>query len=142
MGAARVDFGQRGRIGFPGALSPNVYKDFGPRLGVAYRMSDKTGYFAAATECITGRCRSSQLLQSARSNAPLNLRFANSIADQNGTKFNYALYATSDRDRTRLEWQPSVTTSVQGISQSSQSFLAMDVNKWNDDRVQQWTVDG
>ncbi len=32
-----------------------------------------------------------QLLQSARSNAPLNLRFVNELSNQNGTSFNYAL---------------------------------------------------
>ena len=42
-----------------------------------------------------------QLLQSARSNAPLNLRFENQITNQNGTSFNYALTHVPLR-RTRL----------------------------------------
>ena len=125
-------------IGFPGALTPNVYTDFGPRLGVAYRLSDnwvvRGGYGIYYWPMPLA-----QLLQSARSNPPLNLRFANSIADQNGTQFNYALSHTpTAQDKVGVATVDP--TSVQGISQSSQSFLAMDVDKWNDDRVQEWTV--
>ncbi len=124
-------------IGFPGALIPNIHSDFGPRLGIAYRLNDKT-VLRGGFGTYYWPMPLSQLLQSMRTNAPLNLRFQNSIADQNGANYNYAL--TSVPAATDKVGGATVdVTTVQGISQSSQSFLAMDVNHWNDDKVQQWT---
>ena len=81
----------------------------------------------------------SQLLQASRSNAPLNLRFENQISNQNGTSFNYAL--------TRVPVPKDIVggatvdpTAIQSISETSQAFLAMDVNNWNDNKMQEWTV--
>ena len=75
---------------FPSALTPNVYSDFAPRIGFAYRISEKWvargGYGMYYWPMPLA-----QLLQSARSNAPLNLRFVNELSNQNGTSFNYAL---------------------------------------------------
>lgn len=124
-------------IHFPGALTPNVYTDFGPRFGVAYRISDKWvlrgGYGAYYWPMPL-----SQLLQTSRTNAPLNLRFQNSIADQNGTNYNYALtHAPAATDK--VGGATVDINTPQGISAASQSFLAMDVNHWNDDKVQEWT---
>ena len=123
---------------FPSALTPNIYTDFAPRIGVAYRITDKWvargGYGMYYWPMPLA-----QLLQSARSNAPLNLRFVNNISNQNGTAFNHAL--TSVPTASDMVGGATVDpTAIQSISKTSQSFLAMDVNNWNDNRMQEWTV--
>lgn len=124
-------------IGFPSALTPNVYRNFAPRIGLAYRLGEKWavrgGYGAYYWPMPL-----SQILQGSRSNAPLNLRFVNQIATQNGKDFTYALRnAPGPNDvigRATVD-----VTSVQGISSASQGFQAMNVDDWKDNMMQQWT---
>ena len=124
-------------IGFPGALTPNVYSNFGPRIGVAYRISD-TWVFRGGYGAYYWPMPLAQLLQSARSNPPLNLRFENSISNKNGASFNYDLtHVPADEDKIGIATVDP--TSTQSIPSSSRSFLAMDVNNWKDDKMQEWT---
>ena len=44
-------------VGFPGSLLPADNNNFAPRLGVAYRLTDKTVSCAGLSACTTGRCR-------------------------------------------------------------------------------------
>ncbi len=124
-------------IGFPSALTPNVWTDFAPHLSAAYRLTDnwvvRAGYGTYYWPMPL-----SQVLQSARVNPPLNLRYENSVDDQNGTNGTYALTnvpAQSDM----LGPNGTATVSAGGVSSAAQGFLAMDVHKWNDNRMQEWT---
>ena len=125
-------------IGFPSALVPNVWNDIAPHLALAYRINEKmvirggfgTYYWPMPL---------SQILQSARVNAPLNLRYQNSVNDLQGTNANYALTAVPAKSD-MLGSAGSATVSAGGVSSSAQSFLAADVNKWSDNKSQQWTV--
>ena len=125
-------------VGFPSALTPNVWNDFSPHLAVAYRLSDKwvvrggygTYFFPMPL---------SQILQSMRTNAPLNLRYQNSLDDQQGNNGNYSLMVVPAASDT-LGPGGTATVSPAGVDQSAQSFLAMDVNHWANDKVQEWTA--
>jgi len=124
-------------IGFPSALTPNVWNDIAPHLALAYRLNEKT-VIRGGYGTYYWPMPLSQILQSMRVNAPLNLRFQNSVNDLNGKNGVYALTsvpATSDM----LGSSGSATVSAGGVSSSAQSFLAADVNNWSDNRMQQWT---
>ncbi|MEO8657898.1 MAG: TonB-dependent receptor [Bryobacteraceae bacterium] len=124
-------------IGFPSALTPNVNTNFAPRIGLAYRLGDKWAV-RGGYGVYYWPMPLSQLLQAARSNAPLNLRFVNQVSRKNGQDVTYGLRSVPAP--TDYIGQATVdVNSVQGISSSAQSFQAMDVNDWKDNRMQQWT---
>ena len=124
-------------VGFPSALFPQVYNDFGPRLSAAYKLTDKM-VLRGGYGIYYWPMPLSQILQSARVNAPLNLRFQNSIADQNGTYFNYAL-TNVPQATDKVGGAIVDPNSKQGISSRSQSFFAFDPKNWNDNKAQEWT---
>jgi hypothetical protein len=123
--------------GFPKALIQDYWKDFGPRLGVAYRVTDKW-VVRAGYGMYYWPMPLSQVLQASRSNPPLNLRFQNSPPDRNGAIPNYALLNTPSAS----DFLPNATVNangVQSISSTSQGIFIMDPHNWADDRMQQWT---
>ncbi|MFN7995018.1 MAG: carboxypeptidase regulatory-like domain-containing protein [Bryobacteraceae bacterium] len=124
--------------GFPGALIPQYWHDFGPRLSAAYQISSNW-VLRAGYGMFYWPMPLSQILQGSRSNPPLNLRFQNSLADQNGAFPNYDLLnapASSD-------FLPNATVDVNGvagISSNSKSIWIFDPHAWADNRMQQWTL--
>jgi len=124
--------------GFPKSLIPQTWSDFGPRLGVAYKLTDKW-VFRGGYGMYYWPMPLSQILQASRSNPPLNLRFVNSVSDHNGTIPNYDLLnapAASDS-------LPGATVNVYGVQPiptTSQGFFGFDPHNWADDRMQQWTL--
>jgi hypothetical protein len=124
-------------IGFPGALVPMNKKDFGPRIGAAFRLSDKW-VLRAGYGVYYWPMPLSQILQSARTNPPLNLRFVNSLADKNGTVDFYALsHAPAPTDY--VGGAIVDINTIGGIGRNAQAFMPWDVNNWADDRMQTWT---
>ncbi len=123
-------------IGFPGALTPNVWNDLGPHVGVAYRLSDKwvvrggygTFYWPMPL---------SQILQAMRINPPLNLRYVNSVDSLNAQNGVYALSVVPSASD--MLGPGGATVSPAPPSSAAQSFLAMDVNHWADNMTQNWT---
>ncbi len=124
-------------IGFPSALTPNVWDDISPHIAVAYRLTDKwvlrggygTYYYPMPL---------SQILQASRVNPPLNLRYQNSVDDLNGTNGVYALTVVpSSSDK--IGAGGTATVSPSAVSPGAQGFVAMDPNNWADDRYQEWT---
>ena len=124
-------------IGFPSADIPNVWKDFAPHAAVAYRLTNKWvvrgGYGTYFWPMPL-----SQLLQTMRINPPLNLRYQNNLDQQQGNNSVYALTVVPASSDT-LGNGGTATVSPGGVDQSAQSFLAMDVNHWNDNKMQEWT---
>jgi hypothetical protein len=123
--------------GFPSALIPNYWKDFGPRLGVAYRLNDKT-VLRGGYGMYYWPMPLSQILQASRTNPPLNLRFQNSTVDRNGTVPNYALLNAPSAS----DYLPNATVDVnnpQSIGTTSVQMFVFDPHNWADDRMQQWT---
>lgn len=124
--------------GFPSALIPQYWTDFGPRLSLAYRLSNKW-VLRAGYGMFYWPMPLSQILQGSRSNPPLNLRFVNSVADKNGDVPNYALLNAPAAN----DILPNATVNVNGIAgiqSTSQSMWVFDPHNWADDRMQQWTL--
>jgi hypothetical protein len=119
--------------GVPGALTPGINHDFGPRLGVAYQFNEKT-VLRVSYGMYYWPMPLSQILQSMRTNAPLNLRFENNVATQNGANYVYSLSVVPKS----TDLVGAATVSPTGVSSASASFYAMDFRHWNDDMMQQW----
>ncbi|HKW97657.1 MAG TPA: carboxypeptidase-like regulatory domain-containing protein [Bryobacteraceae bacterium] len=123
--------------GFPKALIPQYFSDFGPRLAVAYRITDKW-VVRGGYGMYYWPMPLAQILQASRSNPPLNLRFENTVADHNGTIPNYDLLNAP----ASTDYLPNATVNVYGIQpipSTSRSFFGFDPHHWSDDRMQQWT---
>ncbi len=124
-------------IGFPSALTPNVWTDFAPHLAAAYRLSDKwvirggygTYYWPLPL---------SQILQSMRVNPPLNLRYQNNLDTLQGANGVYSLTAVPNSSDL-LGAGGTATVAPGAVDNSAQGFLALDAHHWNDDRMQEWT---
>ena len=122
---------------FPGALVPNTWGDFGPRLSAAYQISNKW-VLRAGYGMFYWPMPLSQILQASRSNPPLNLRFENSVADQKGNVPNYSLLSAPGPN----DSLPNASVNVNGLSgigSTSRSIFLFDPHRWADDRMQQWT---
>ena len=125
-------------IGFPSGLLPADNNNFAPRLGVAYRITDKT-VLRGGYGVYYWTMPLSQILQSSRTNPPLNLRFQNNLGDLNGTNFNFALSNAPPADA--FIGKAAVNTStIVGISKTAQPIMPWDVNNWADNKAQEWTV--
>jgi len=132
--------------GFPKALVPATYGDFAPRLGVAYRVTDKW-VVRAGYGMYYWPMPLSQILEASRTNPPLNLNFTNHFdssceplgpACPNGAIPNYSLLNAP----TAAYYLPNATvstTGVQSLSSTSASMFLFDPHRWSDDRMQQFT---
>jgi hypothetical protein len=124
-------------IGFPSALTPNEWKDFAPHLAFAYRLSDKW-VVRGGYSIYYWPMPLSQVLQTMRTNPPLNLVYQNNVDTNNGGNGVYAQTAVPNSSDL-LGSSGSATVSPSAVSSSAQSFLALDASKWADDKVQEWT---
>ena len=126
--------------GFPKALIPNTFGDFGPRLAAAYRVSNKW-VVRAGYGVYYWPMPLSQILQASRTNPPLNLDFVQHFDNKNvgnTTLFNYGLLNVPSSG----DYLPNATVNVngvQGIGSQSQSIFIFDPHNWSDDKMQQWT---
>ncbi|HEX7361828.1 MAG TPA: TonB-dependent receptor [Bryobacteraceae bacterium] len=124
-------------IGYPSALTPSVWNDYAPRLGVAYRINNKT-VIRGGYGVYYWPMPLSQILATMRLNAPLNLRYVNSVDDLNGANGVYALTAVPAASD-RLGTNGAATVTPSAVASSAQNFLALDAHNWNNDRMQEWT---
>lgn len=122
------------QAGIPSALTPAINHDFGPRLGVAYQLTDRL-VLRASYGVYYWPMPLSQILQSSRTNPPLNLVFQNAVSIQNGANYNYSLSSVP----APTDFVGQATVSATNVSSSSQKFTPFEYNHWNDDRMQQWT---
>jgi hypothetical protein len=122
--------------GFPSALTPSVNTDFGPRIGVAYRLNDKTvirgGY---------GRyfwtMPLSQILQTSRTNPPLNLRFENNV-NQSADGDSTFGFRTAPGPGLFVGQVGVNTQGIVTLPSSARSMMPWDVRDWKDDMIQSW----
>ncbi|MCW5977079.1 MAG: TonB-dependent receptor [Bryobacteraceae bacterium] len=144
-GGVLASWGARGltwttadQAGFPGGLLPADNNNFAPRIGAAFRMSDKWvlrggyGIYYWPMPLV-------QILASSRTNPPLNLRFQNSLDNANGRIDNYALsYAPSPNDfigRAAVDVE-----GIAGISNRAQAMMPWDIHNWSDNMMQSFNV--
>jgi hypothetical protein len=124
--------------GFPSALIPNYWKDFGPRLSAAYQISNKW-VIRGGYGMYYWPMPLSQILQASRTNPPLNLDFHNGFTDLNGAVPNWNLLNAPGTGN----FLPNATVNVNGIvplTSTSKGIFIFDPHNWADDRMQQWTV--
>jgi hypothetical protein len=122
--------------GFPDNLIPADNNNFGPRLGAAIRLRDGFVLRAGYGEYFW-TMPLSQILQTSRTNPPLNLRFTNNISNQNGRDDFYALRRVPGANdfigRAAVD-----TNGVIILSSNSQSFMPWQADGWRDNRLQSW----
>ncbi len=122
--------------GFPSSLIPADNNNLGPRLGAAYRVNDKTVIRASYGEYFW-TMPLSQILQSSRTNPPLNLRFTNDVATQQGQDDFYAL-SRNPRSGDFIQNNSVPTDGIVTLSSRAQGMTAWDVNNWSDNRMRAW----
>lgn len=123
--------------GLPDNLIPADNNNFGPRVGAAIRLTDRWILRAGYGEYFW-TMPLSQILQTSRTNPPLNLRFSNSIGDRNGQAPNYALKSAPGAD----DFVGKATVPTEGIfpiSINAQGMMPWDHRSWSDNRAQEWT---
>jgi hypothetical protein len=124
-------------VGYPDRLYRPDNNNFGPRLGVAFKLNDKMVLRGGYGEYFW-TMPLSQLLQAARTNPPLNLRFTNDIYAKNST-FNYPLVARP----VASDFIGTATVNTEGIvpiSPAAQQVMVWDGRNWKDGRAQSWHV--
>lgn len=124
------------QAGLPSHLIPSVNNDFGPRVGAAYRLNDKTSIRAGYGEYFW-TLPLSQILQTSRTNPPLNLRYTNPIGNLDGTS-TFAV-RTAPRPDFYIGKAAVDTNGVIIINpNNAQSAFPYDFNNWNDTRAREW----
>ncbi len=125
-------------VGFPGGLLPADNNNFAPRLGLAYRMSDKWvlrggyGIYYWPMPLV-------QILASSRTNPPLNLRFQNDLSNLNGRVDNYAL----SRVPAANDFIGKATVDIEGVAgidNRAQAMMPWDIHNWSDNTMQEFNV--
>ncbi len=125
-------------VHFPSALFPNVWNDVAPRIAVAYNPT-KNWVVRGGYGIYYYPLPLSQILQSLRSNAPLNLRFQNNVGQNNAGNVNYSLLDSPKQNELLPTVGGTVSVSATAAPNGPQGFLAFDPNQWNDNRIQEWT---
>jgi len=126
------------QAGFPGGLLPADNNNFAPRLGFAYRLNDKM-ILRGGYGVYYWTMPLSQILQSSRTNPPLNLRFQNDLSNRNGLEDFYALKNRPGSSDFIGAATVNVNTIV-GISSRSQAMMPWDIHTWSDNMAQQATL--
>lgn len=124
-------------VGFPSGLLPADNNNFSPRLGIAFRLTDKT-VLRGGYGIYYWTMPLSQILQSSRTNPPLNLRFENSLDSMNGVDFTHSLKVVPGANE-YIGKATVDTNSIVGISRSAQAMMPWDVNNWSENMAQEWT---
>jgi len=124
--------------GFPGGLLPADNNNFAPRLGAAFRLSDRW-VIRGGYGLYYWTMPLSQILQSSRTNPPLNLRFTNDLSNKQGRIDNYALSRVPAADDYIGKATVDITGIV-GISSRAQAMMPWDHRSWSDNQMQEWNV--
>lgn len=109
--------------------------NFGPRIGVAYKLTDSSVLRASYGEYFW-TMPLSQILQSMRVTPPMNLRYQNFVGSVDGT----ATYAarTAPSSNSYIGQAGVDTNGIVTLPPSAQSGLMLDGRNWRDARAQKW----
>ncbi len=123
-------------LGFPGALWAADNNNFGPRLGAAFKITDKTVLRGSYGEFFWPMPLS-QILQASRTNPPLNLLYISHFSRLDGT----ATYGLQHAPNANM-FIPDATVDVGAGSlidpTAAQGMRAFDGPGWKDARSQSW----
>jgi len=121
--------------GFPDNLVPGDNNNFGPRIGAAFKLTDKWVLRAGYGEYFW-TMPLSQILQTSRTNPPLNLRYTNQIGSLDGTS-TFAV-RTAPRPEFFIGRAQVDTEGIITLPPGAQSMMPWDVRDWKDNRAQSW----
>lgn len=124
------------QAGFPSRLLPTDNNNFGPRLGIAQQITDKMVIRLGYGEYFW-TMPLSQILQTSRTNPPLNLRFSNNLNNLQGQDFFHSL-ATVPGPEDFLTGAIVPTDGIVPLPASARSMMPWDVRDWKDNRMQSW----
>ncbi|MDZ7640240.1 MAG: TonB-dependent receptor [Bryobacterales bacterium] len=122
-------------VGLPSNLVRADNNNFGPRIGFAFKLTDRSVIRASYGEYFW-TMPLSQILQSMRVTPPLNLRYENQVASKDGTETFGVRTAPTPND-----FVGQVKVDTNGIVQlppNAQSGLLMDGRNWKDGRAQKF----
>lgn len=122
-------------IGAPSSLLPADNNNFGPRIGAAYRLGRRFVLRGGYGEYFW-TMPLSQILQTSRTNPPLNLRYTNPIGNLDGTGTT-ALRLAPTPDKF-IGAAAVDTNGVVLIPNTAQSMMAWDYRDWRDGRSREW----
>ena len=125
------------QAGIPSGLLPADNNNFAPRLGAAFKINDKT-VLRGGFGMYYWTMPLSQILQSSRTNPPLNLRFENNIENQQGANDFYAL---ANAPNPNTDYMGEVSIDTEGIVQLSSraaGVMPWDYNNWSDNQMMEW----
>ncbi len=121
--------------GLPDNLLRGDHNNFGPRIGVAFKVNEKTVLRAGYGEFFW-TMPLSQILQASRSNPPLNLRFENTLATLDGTR-TFAM-RTAPRPEFVVGRATVDTQGIIALPLTARSVVPLDAFGWKDGRAQSW----
>lgn len=124
-------------VGMPDALLPMDRNNFGPRLGVAYKLTPKMSLRASYGEFFW-TMPLSQILQASRTNPPFNLRYQNNLSTLDGTG-SFAL-RTTPQSNYFIGRAGVSTEGVVALPLTARGMVPLDANNWRDGRAQSWHV--
>jgi hypothetical protein len=124
-------------VGYPSNLVRADNNNFGPRIGAAFRITDKTILRGGYGEYFW-TMPLSQILQTSRTNPPLNLRFTNPIGTLDGT--NTFAVRTAPRPEFFIGRATVDTEGIIPLPPSAQSMMPLDGRNWKEGRSQSWNL--
>ncbi len=121
--------------GLPDSLVRGDNNNFGPRIGAAYRLTDRMVLRGGYGEYFW-TMPLAQILQTSRTNPPLNLRYTNQIGSLDGTS-TFAVRTVPRQDffvgRAAVDTQGIIFIPI-----TAQSMMPWDAKNWKDGRAQSW----
>jgi hypothetical protein len=121
--------------GLPDNLIQGDNNNFAPRLAAAFRITNKTVLRGGYGEYFW-TMPLSQILQTSRTNPPLNLRFTNPIGSLDGTS-SYAI-RLAPRPEFYIGQAKVDTQGIVLIANTAQSVMPWQADEWRDGRAQSW----
>ncbi|HET7215668.1 MAG TPA: TonB-dependent receptor [Terriglobia bacterium] len=131
------------QIGYPHNLFAADNNNFGPRLGAAFKINDKT-VVRGAYGIYYWPMPLQQILGAARGNPPLNLRFENDYLGPGpcgyGTNHNYTISSAPTAANILGSGANVCTNGIVQISDNAQGTQAFDFLNWKNDKAQNWNI--
>ncbi len=124
------------KAGLPSSLIPSPSNDFGPRIGAAYRIGSKTVIRGGYGKYFW-TLPLSQILQTSRTNPPLNLRYTNNLSTLDGTQ-TYGVRSTPQPNFYVGKATVDINGNIIIQPTAAQTFFPYDFSHWNDTAAQEW----
>lgn len=122
--------------GVPSSLIPSPNNDFGPRIGLAYRLGSKTVIRGGYGKYFW-TLPLSQILATSRTNPPLNLRYTNNQSTSDGTS-TFGARSTPSPNFFVGKTTVDINGNILIQPTAAQAFFPYDFRNWNDTAAHEW----